>query len=160
MVGALLSEANFAVRVASITTNPDGGLEMDPDRYLELVPQVLEAIGKLTSGHQKAIRIPTPKVPKVPTTRIKPTQPGGISSTDPFGLFRANTCKAALAAAEQLAASKVQPTAGIDDLHRLLTETRVGISATLTILRGVEKKILEVIAADSETRTLRPSRQR
>ena len=53
-----------------------------------------------------------------------------------------------------------QPTPGIDDLHRLLTEARVGVSAPLTILRGADKKTLHVIAADSETRTYRASRQR
>ncbi len=42
-----------------------------------------------------------------------------------------------------------QQTAGIDDLHRLLTETRVGVSAPLTILRGVDKRILQIIPEES-----------
>jgi S1-C subfamily serine protease len=42
-----------------------------------------------------------------------------------------------------------QPTPGIDDLHRLLTETRVGVPAPLTILRGVEKRTLHIMADES-----------
>jgi S1-C subfamily serine protease len=37
-----------------------------------------------------------------------------------------------------------KPTAGIDDLHRLLTDTRVGVSASLVVLRGVELVTLQV----------------
>jgi S1-C subfamily serine protease len=42
-----------------------------------------------------------------------------------------------------------QPTPGIDDLHRLLTETRVGVPAPLAILRGVEKRTLHIVAEES-----------
>jgi len=38
--------------------------------------------------------------------------------------------------------------AGIDDLHRLLTEERIGLAARLTILRGSEKKELEIVPGD------------
>jgi len=37
-----------------------------------------------------------------------------------------------------------QPTAGIDDLHRLLTEDRAGKRAPLAVLRGTERLTLEV----------------
>jgi S1-C subfamily serine protease len=40
-------------------------------------------------------------------------------------------------------------TASIDDLHRLLTEARVGVASPLTILRGSEKKTLRVVAEES-----------
>lgn len=43
-----------------------------------------------------------------------------------------------------------QPTPGIDDLHRLLTETSVGVPAPLTILRGVEKRTLHIVADEAE----------
>jgi len=39
--------------------------------------------------------------------------------------------------------------AGIDDLHRLLTETRVGVSSSITILRRAEKRNLWVIPDES-----------
>jgi len=41
------------------------------------------------------------------------------------------------------------PTPGVDDLHRLLTEARVGVASPLTILRGLEKRTLPVIAEES-----------
>jgi S1-C subfamily serine protease len=37
-----------------------------------------------------------------------------------------------------------QPVAGVDDLHRLLTEVRVGLSCTLTVLRWTEKLELKI----------------
>jgi S1-C subfamily serine protease len=43
-----------------------------------------------------------------------------------------------------------QPVAGVDDLHRLLTEVRVGVSSTLTVVRWTEK--LEVKIVPEETR--------
>jgi S1-C subfamily serine protease len=45
-----------------------------------------------------------------------------------------------------------QPTPGIDDLHRLLTETTLGIASPLTILRGVEKRVLPIAAEESPNR--------
>jgi S1-C subfamily serine protease len=41
------------------------------------------------------------------------------------------------------------PTPSVDDLHRLLTEARVGVSSQLIILRGLEKQILSIIAEES-----------
>ena len=38
-----------------------------------------------------------------------------------------------------------QPVAGVDDLHRLLTEAKVGVSSRVVILRGTEKRELRVI---------------
>jgi S1-C subfamily serine protease len=44
------------------------------------------------------------------------------------------------------------PIAGIDDLHRLLVEGRVGVSAPLTILRRSERMLLEIVPEESRTR--------
>jgi S1-C subfamily serine protease len=38
-----------------------------------------------------------------------------------------------------------QPVAGVDDLHRLLTDARVGVSSTLTLLRHTERLELKVV---------------
>ena len=38
-----------------------------------------------------------------------------------------------------------KPVAGVDDLHRLLTDARVGMSSTLTVLRYTEKLALNVV---------------
>src|SRR5258708_2392539 len=42
-----------------------------------------------------------------------------------------------------------QPVAGVDDLHRLLTDTKVGVSSAITILRRTEKLILEIVPQES-----------
>jgi S1-C subfamily serine protease len=43
-----------------------------------------------------------------------------------------------------------QPVSGIDDLHRLLTEDRVGVPAEMAILRRAEKIALEVVPAEAK----------
>jgi S1-C subfamily serine protease len=45
-----------------------------------------------------------------------------------------------------------QPVAAIDDLHRLLTETRVGARLPLTLLRRAERLVLEVVPTESRPR--------
>lgn len=43
-----------------------------------------------------------------------------------------------------------QPIAGIDDLHKLLTEERIGRSSSLTVIRRTEKLTLEVVPTVSQ----------
>lgn len=45
------------------------------------------------------------------------------------------------------------PTAGIDDLHKLLTEDRIGLSSSLVVIRGTEKLTLEVRPEESQRGT-------
>ena len=45
-----------------------------------------------------------------------------------------------------------KPIAGIDDLHKLLTEERIGHKATLVVLRGTQKLDLEVVPEESKAR--------
>lgn len=42
------------------------------------------------------------------------------------------------------------PTAGIDDLHKLLTEQRIGHSSSIMVIRGTEKLKFEVIPKESQ----------
>jgi S1-C subfamily serine protease len=42
-----------------------------------------------------------------------------------------------------------QPVAGVDDLHRLLTEDRIGVRASLTVLRELEPRTLEIAPTES-----------
>lgn len=42
-----------------------------------------------------------------------------------------------------------QALGGIDDLHKLLTESQVGVKSTLTILRRSEKMVLEIVPEES-----------
>ena len=43
-----------------------------------------------------------------------------------------------------------QPVAGVDDLHRLLTDARVGVSGALTVLRWTDKLELAVVPEESK----------
>lgn len=43
------------------------------------------------------------------------------------------------------------PTAGIDDLHKLLSEDRIGHKSSLVVIRGTEKLSLDVIPEESQT---------
>jgi S1-C subfamily serine protease len=43
-----------------------------------------------------------------------------------------------------------QPVPDIDSLHRILTENRVGISATLTFLRGTEKADVQIVPVENK----------
>src|SRR5438309_5213749 len=43
-------------------------------------------------------------------------------------------------------------TAGIDDLHRLLVEERVGVKSTVAIIRHGEKRVLEIVPEESPTK--------
>lgn len=45
------------------------------------------------------------------------------------------------------------PIAGIDDLHRLLTEKRIGQKSSLSVIRRTEKLILDVIPEESQSET-------
>jgi S1-C subfamily serine protease len=46
-----------------------------------------------------------------------------------------------------------RPIAGIDDLHKLLTEERIGHKSSLTIIRGIQKLALDVTPEESKTRS-------
>jgi hypothetical protein len=43
-----------------------------------------------------------------------------------------------------------KPVAGVDDLHRLLTEVRVGAGCSLTVLRYTEKLELRVVPEEAK----------
>jgi S1-C subfamily serine protease len=45
-----------------------------------------------------------------------------------------------------------RPIAGIDDLHKLLTDERIGHKSTLVVLRGTQKLDLEVVPEESKAR--------
>ena len=45
-----------------------------------------------------------------------------------------------------------RPIAGIDDLHKLLTEQRIGRESSLTIIRGTDKLAIEVMPEESRNR--------
>jgi S1-C subfamily serine protease len=57
--------------------------------------------------------------------------------------------RAGLREGDIIVALEGQPVAGVDDLHRLLTEVRVGVSCTLTVLRWTEKLELKVVPEEA-----------
>lgn len=57
--------------------------------------------------------------------------------------------RAGLREGDIVVALEGQPIAGVDDLHRLLTEVRVGVSSTLTVLRYTDKLQLKVVPEEA-----------
>ncbi len=58
--------------------------------------------------------------------------------------------KAGLREGDVIVALDDQPVAGVDDLHRLLTDERVGIGSALTVLRWTDKLELAVVPEESK----------
>jgi S1-C subfamily serine protease len=58
--------------------------------------------------------------------------------------------RAGLREGDIILALEGQPVAGVDDLHRLLTEVRVGVSSPITVLRGTEKLTLSVMPQEAQ----------
>ena len=58
--------------------------------------------------------------------------------------------RAGLREGDVIVALDGKPVAGVDDLHRLLTELRVGVSCTLTVLRWTEKLELKVVPEEAK----------
>lgn len=58
--------------------------------------------------------------------------------------------KAGLRDGDVIVALDGKPVAGVDDLHRLLTDVRVGMSSGLTVLRHTQKLELQVIPAEAQ----------
>jgi S1-C subfamily serine protease len=58
--------------------------------------------------------------------------------------------KAGLREGDVIVAFNAQGVAGVDDLHRLLTEAHVGARSSIVILRGTERRELEIVPAESK----------
>ncbi|SPF48149.1 putative periplasmic serine endoprotease DegP-like (fragment) [Candidatus Sulfotelmatobacter kueseliae] len=58
--------------------------------------------------------------------------------------------RAGLREGDVIVALEGQPVAGVDDLQRLLTEVRMGVSCSLTVLRWTEKLELKVVPEESK----------
>jgi S1-C subfamily serine protease len=57
--------------------------------------------------------------------------------------------RAGLRDGDVIVALEGQPVAGVDDLHRVLTDVRVGVSCSLTVLRWTEKLELRVVPEEA-----------
>ncbi len=58
--------------------------------------------------------------------------------------------RAGLREGDIIVALEGQPVAGVDDLHRLLTEVRVGVGCALTVLRWTDKLEINVVPEESQ----------
>ena len=58
--------------------------------------------------------------------------------------------RAGLREGDIVVALEGQPVAGVDDLHRLLTDLRVGVSCSLTVIRWTEKLELKVVPEEAK----------
>jgi S1-C subfamily serine protease len=58
--------------------------------------------------------------------------------------------KAGLREGDVIVALDGQPVAGVDDLHRLLTDARVGVSSSLTVLRWTDKLDVAVVPEEAQ----------
>ncbi len=57
--------------------------------------------------------------------------------------------RAGLREGDIIVALEGQPVAGVDDLHRVLTDVRVGVSCALTVLRWTDKLELKVVPEEA-----------
>ena len=57
--------------------------------------------------------------------------------------------KAGLREGDLIVGYAAQPVSGIDDLHRLLTDERLGVRSQVTILRGTEKQLVWIVPEES-----------
>lgn len=58
--------------------------------------------------------------------------------------------RAGLREGDVIVALEGQPVAGVDDLHRVLTDVRVGVTCALTVLRWTEKLELKVVPEEAK----------
>jgi S1-C subfamily serine protease len=58
--------------------------------------------------------------------------------------------RAGLREGDVIVALEDQPVAGVDDLHRVLTDVRVGVSCSLTVIRWTEKLELKVVPEEAK----------
>ena len=58
--------------------------------------------------------------------------------------------RAGLRSGDIIVALEGQPVAGVDDLHRLLTEVRVGVRCSVTVIRWTEKLELKVLPEEAK----------
>jgi S1-C subfamily serine protease len=58
--------------------------------------------------------------------------------------------RAGLREGDVIVALEGRPVAGVDDLHRLLTEVRVGVSSTLMVIRYTEKLELKIVPEEAK----------
>jgi S1-C subfamily serine protease len=93
-----------------------------------------------TSGGRETLRAYLGTIPDY-TTEVKGVKLSGVRGGSPAE-------KAGLKEGDVIVNDDGMAVAGIDDLHRLLTETRVGQEAPIVVLRRAEMLVRPVVAAE------------
>jgi len=96
--------------------------------YIGVVGQNVPVPRRLVVAH----RLPTASA--VLVVSLEPRSPGEQSG---------------LRDGDLIVALDARPVGGVDDLHRLLTDERIGVAAVLTIIRGVDLRTLTIVPAES-----------
>jgi S1-C subfamily serine protease len=99
--------------------------------YLGLSGQTVPLLRRVTRAHT---------LPQESAVLVVSVEPGAPAAT------------AGLRDGDLIVAFDGEIVEGVDTLHRLLTDERIGTSATVTVLRGVDKHVLEVVPADAPAR--------
>ncbi|MCI0389138.1 MAG: trypsin-like peptidase domain-containing protein [Acidobacteria bacterium] len=102
--------------------------------YIGLTGQVVPLHRRLARYHNLAVET---------GVLVVSTEPGGPAS------------KAGLQEGDMIVGYDDRPIAGIDDLHRLLTDQKVGVRSSLTVIRRNEKLSLAITPEDSRMREQR-----
>lgn len=104
LLPAILDEAANVVRCLSIQTE-NGAAFIDAGQICENLPAVMSMVGAWAQNqnagklfHVTPAAVKAPRVPGAKQQRAPKVSGPVIPSVDPFGLFRSNTCKAAIAA--------------------------------------------------------------
>ncbi|HEY7182546.1 MAG TPA: trypsin-like peptidase domain-containing protein, partial [Blastocatellia bacterium] len=105
--------------------------------YIGVMAQVVPLHRRLVRYHNLAVET---------GVLVVSPEPGGPAS------------KAGVQEGDVIVAYDDRPIAGIDDLHRLLTDRTVGVESNLTVIRGNDKLALKVTPEDSGMREQRERR--
>jgi S1-C subfamily serine protease len=105
--------------------------------YIGVAGQVVQLHRRLVRYHNLALET---------GVLVVSPEPGGPAS------------KAGVQEGDVIVAYDDQPIAGIDELHRMLTDQKVGVKSDLTVIRGGEKLTLSITPEDSRMREERERR--
>src|SRR5438046_1550402 len=75
----------------------------------------------------------------------------GVTTATIMGAPGSAAQRAGLREGDVIVALDGKPVAGVDDLHRLLTDAHVGLSSSLTVLRWTEKLELQVVPQEARS---------
>ncbi len=70
-----------------------------------------------------------------------------VLSTEPDSPAR----RTGLREGDVIVALEGQPVAGVDDLHRVLSDVRAGVKVELTVIRGTQRLVLGIVSQEARS---------